>query len=145
MSELGLGLKEPLLPEKKKSPLSKDVSAEPDSQILDKLRDIELLPDLFTLIQSLEKGELQPKDFDNNAGNIRLKVNTVRQYLLEIEGICESVAERESKIQTIRQCNGRKVEFLELFRKRVLKDLDQPRSLIGGFKEEANEVGSGYN
>lgn len=122
MSDLGLGIKGSPLPNKEVLPEGDPVE---EIETLQKLKDIELLPDLFTLMQSLEKGDLQPKDFDNNAGNIRLKVNTVRQYLQEIDGICETVAERKSKIQAIRQSNEKKVEFLGLFREKVLKDLGE--------------------
>lgn len=109
----------------KKSPLRHEVTDSDPEEVdpLKKLADIELLPDLFALLQSLEKGDMQPKDFDNNAGTIRLKVNNVRQYLQEVEGISETVSEREKKIKTIEESNEKKVEFLSQFRERVLLDL----------------------
>lgn len=126
MNENGLGISERSpQAEIKKSPLSREASAadpEDVSPVL-KLCDIELLPDLFVLIQSLEKGDIQPKDFDNNAGTIRLKANNVRQYLQEVDGITETVSEREKRIETIRSANEKKVEFLGQFRQRVLEDL----------------------
>lgn len=127
MSEVGLGIREktPNVEKPKKSPLSREPSESNTEDVdpIQKLSDIELLPDLFALIQSLEKGDIQPKDFNNNAGTIRLKANNIRQYLQEVDGICESVNERQEKIKTIRESNEKKVEFLSSFRARVLKDL----------------------
>lgn len=129
MSSKGLGISERggSPPEEmiKASPLRHEASApEPEeADPLKKLADIELLPDLFALLQGLEKGDMQPKDFNNNAGTIRLKVNNVRQYLQDVEGVCETVSEREKKIKTIEESNEKKVEFLGQFRERVLRDL----------------------
>ncbi|SGZ49426.1 CIC11C00000005288 [Sungouiella intermedia] len=129
MSAKGLGIIErggsPQAEQTKKSPLRREVSDSDSDEVdpLQKLGDIELLPDLFALLQSLEKGDVQPKDFNNNAGTMRLKVNNVRQYLQEVDGICETVNEREKKIKTIEESNEKKVEFLSQFRERVLTDL----------------------
>lgn len=127
MTDSGLGITENSLrtDQLQKSPLVQNMDVDADPDPLQKLSDIELLPDLFALIQSLEKGDIQPKDFDNNAGNIRLKAKNVRLYLQEVDGICETVDERESKIGTIRQSNMKKVEFLTQFRERVLRDLEK--------------------
>lgn len=107
-----------LTPERSPQPKS------PQGDPLQKLQDVELLPDLFALIQSLEKGDIQAKDFDNYAGAIRLKVGSIRNYLQSVEGICETVEEREKKIVAIRHCNNEKVGFLRLFREQVLKHLE---------------------
>lgn len=127
MSEGGLGISErSTSAEKHKKPsLSREISYTDLDEYdpLQKLSDIELLPDLFALIQSLEKGDIQPKDFGNNAGTMRLKVTNVRQYLQEVDGIYETVGERLKRIETIREANEKKVEFLSGFRERVLRDL----------------------
>lgn len=108
-------------------PVSEDVViADPQEQeesALDKVEVIELLPNLFTLLQQLEKGELQPKDFDNHAGTIRMKLNNMRLLLLEISGICEPVEDRLQKIKAVRESNLRKKEFINAFRERVRGDL----------------------
>lgn len=108
-----------------KSPLIEDTSMEPYTDPLQKLADIELLPDLFALMQSLENGEIQAKDFDNNAGAIRLKVSNIWLYLHEVDGICETVEEREKKIASIRHCNSEKIAFLKLFQEQVVKRLSK--------------------
>lgn len=99
-----------------------DEKAELDTHIA-QARKIELLPDLFVLLQQLESGEIQAKDFENNSGTIRVKINKLRQHLMQVEGICESVSEREEKIESIRLENERKEKFLASFKERVLKDL----------------------
>ncbi|KAF3988090.1 hypothetical protein FT663_02661 [Candidozyma haemuli var. vulneris] len=108
-------------------PVSEDVViADPQEQeesALDKVEVIELLPNLFTLLQQLEKGELQPKDFDNHAGTIRMKLNNMRSLLSEISGICEPVEDRLQKIKAVRESNSRKKEFINAFRERVRGDL----------------------
>lgn len=96
---------------------------EPRESPLDKVEAIELLPNLFTLLHQLEKGELQPKDFYNHAGTIRMKLNNMKQLLTEIDGICEPVSDREAKIAKMKESNQRKVEFINAFRNRVAKDL----------------------
>lgn len=129
MSDLGLGI-QGHLPNvgsgtRTPSALKGSDGDKEDVDVQEKLRRIELLPDIFALIQSLELGELQPKDFDNTAGTIRLKLNTVRQYLQEVEGICESTEERKKKIENLEACNEKKRVFLKLFRDKVLQDLEE--------------------
>lgn len=79
---------------------------------LQKLARIELLPELYSVIHRLQSGEIQPKDFDNHLGNVRLKLTSIRQLLLGIEGIEESVEEREEKIEKLRQGNAKRRLFL---------------------------------
>lgn len=90
---------------------------------LQRLHEVELLPDLFALLHSLQKGDIQAKDFDNNAGAIRLKVGSIRDHLFSMEGICETVEDREQQISDLRRCNNEKVAFLRLFREQVLDRL----------------------
>lgn len=89
---------------------------EEDEGPLTKLEKIELLPELYNLIHSLQNGEILAKDFDNNAGNIRLKLSVIRQTLQDIEGIEELVSEREAKIASLKSLNTRKRDFLNNFK-----------------------------
>lgn len=104
--------------------LSEDQPVE-DTSVLRKLEEIELLPDLFMLLQRVENGEIKGQDFDNHAGLIRLKLNSIRLSLQEVEGICESVEERKTKIEMLKDCNERRATFLEGFKERVLADLEK--------------------
>lgn len=88
-----------------------------------KLSNIELLPELYNLIHSLQKGELQAKDFDNNAGNIRLKLSNIRQILQDIEGIEESDIERKTKIENLKNNNNRKKEFINKLKSDIKSEL----------------------
>ncbi|KAM9933121.1 hypothetical protein OXX80_007258 [Metschnikowia pulcherrima] len=99
-------------------------SADGDQNLLKKMAEIEFLPDLFALLQRVENGEIKSQDFDNHAGSIRLKLSTLRSHLQEVDGICETVEEREEKIRTLSDCNDRRVSFLNDFKNRVLTDLD---------------------
>lgn len=107
------------------------MSVEPAEQVkepllsdsVEKASEIELLPDLFILLQQLESGELQSKDFENHSGPIRVKLGKLKQYLLSVDGICESVPDRQAKIQSIQESNERKESFLASFKDRVTQDL----------------------
>lgn len=83
----------------------------------------ELLRDVFSLVQDVEKGTLARKDFDNTAGGLRLKLADSKRRLQEIEGIIESLEDREDRIKVIQQSNSDKLKFLAQFRDRVRRDL----------------------
>ncbi|KAK6201222.1 RNA polymerase II transcription mediator complex subunit 9-domain-containing protein [Scheffersomyces amazonensis] len=89
-----------------------------------KLQEIEILPDLFTLLHDLQIGSISAKDFDNNAGSIRLKLSNVRQYLSEIEGINETLKVREAKIDSLKVKNAKKYQFLSKFKSRVINEFE---------------------
>lgn len=103
------------------TPVEIDVSRpkHDDDEVVQKLSKIELLPDLFSLLHSLQLGELQAKDFDNNLGVIRQKLSNIRQILLEVEGIEEPLKEREERIEVLRESNERKWGVLEELRVRI--------------------------
>lgn len=86
---------------------------------LAKLAQIELVPEVYGLLQGLQQGLLQAKDFDNHAGNVRLKLALVRQLLEQIEGISESVDARETRIEALEKNNARKREVLADLRAKV--------------------------
>ncbi|KAK6454270.1 RNA polymerase II transcription mediator complex subunit 9-domain-containing protein [Scheffersomyces xylosifermentans] len=86
---------------------------------IQKMRVMEILPDLFNLLHDLQNGVISAKDFDNNAGSLRLKLATLRQYLQEVEGINESIKSREAKIESLRHNNAKRYEFLSRFQAKV--------------------------
>lgn len=92
--------------------------------LLQKLQTTELLPELYNLLNDLQNGHILAKDFDNNAGSIRLKINKIRQNLQEIIGINESVKFREARIQNLKHSNERKSHFLNKFRQKVESEID---------------------
>ncbi|EGW30076.1 uncharacterized protein SPAPADRAFT_63695, partial [Spathaspora passalidarum NRRL Y-27907] len=80
---------------------------------IDKMRSMEILPDLFNLIHDVIQGKIQPKDFHNNAGSLRLKLNTLKQYMQEVEGIGETLQSTQAKIESLRENNEKKRALLE--------------------------------
>lgn len=92
-----------------------------DDDPIDKMREMEILPDLFNLLHDLQNGTILAKDFDNNAGSLRLKLTTLRQYLQEVEGINELIKSREAKIESLRVNNAKRYEFLSRFKEQVQK------------------------
>ncbi|KAK6461621.1 RNA polymerase II transcription mediator complex subunit 9-domain-containing protein [Scheffersomyces coipomensis] len=97
---------------------------EDDDDPIVKLQEIEILPDLFTLIHNLKIGNISAKDFDNNAGSIRLKLSNIKQYLSEIDGINETLKARSIKIDNLKFNNGKKYQFLNKFKSKVLNEIN---------------------
>lgn len=83
----------------------------------------DLLQEVFSLLQQVETGTLKPQDFDKNTGSIRLALNSIRQAVQESEGINESVADRQDRINALQMCNEKRASFLVDLRQRVLADL----------------------
>lgn len=107
------------------TPMEIDVPSRKDSyddELVQKLSTIELLPELFSLLHSLQMGELQAKDFDNNIGVIRQKLSNIRQILLEVEGIEEPLKDREARIQVLRESNESKRRFLEQLKQNISQE-----------------------
>ena len=90
---------------------------------LQKLQTTELLPDLYNLLNDLQSGQILAKDFDNNAGSIRLKLTKMKQNLQDIPGISESVKFRETRIQNLKLSNEKKAHFLNNFKQKVESEL----------------------
>ncbi|MCH0629696.1 hypothetical protein JNB11_06950 [Kocuria palustris] len=80
---------------------------------IEKLKEFEVLPTLYNLLHDLQTGHIKAKDFDNNAGSLRLKLSLIRQYLSQIEGISETVKLREVKIDNLKTKNYQKWELLQ--------------------------------
>ncbi|CUM47164.1 uncharacterized protein AC631_02628 [Debaryomyces fabryi] len=92
---------------------------------LQKLQTTELLPDLYNLLNDLQNGHILAKDFDNNAGSIRLKLSKMKENLQNIPGINESVKARETKIQNLKLSNEKKLHFLNRFKQKVESELGE--------------------
>ena len=80
---------------------------------IEKLKEFEVLPTLYNLLHDLQTGHIKAKDFDNNAGSLRLKLSLIREYLSQIEGISETVKLREVKIDNLKTKNYQKWELLQ--------------------------------
>lgn len=86
---------------------------------IEKLKQLDILPTLYNLLHDLDTGQIKAKDFDNNAGSLRLKLGLFRQYLSQIEGIGDTVKLREAKIEQLRAKNRDKWQLLERIREEI--------------------------
>ncbi|ODV80741.1 uncharacterized protein CANTADRAFT_29870, partial [Suhomyces tanzawaensis NRRL Y-17324] len=90
-----------------------------EADVIQKLHNLEVLPDLFNLLHDLDSGVLLARDIDKHSGSIRLKFATLKQYLQEVEGINETIGERKARIEGLSRSNQRKCEFLARVGSRV--------------------------
>lgn len=104
---------------------SEENNLEEERDPLQKLQTTELLPDLYNLLNDLQNGHILAKDFDNNAGSIRLKLSKMKENLQNIPGINESVKARETKIQNLKLSNEKKLHFLNRFKQKVESELGE--------------------
>ncbi|CDK27029.1 unnamed protein product [Kuraishia capsulata CBS 1993] len=95
-----------------------------EQKTLDELKSIELLPLLLDLVEGLKIRRISPKDFDNAAGRIRVRVSRMRTLLNGIEGLDESHQSRLAKMKTMDDRISRKRVVLETFRDSVAERLD---------------------
>lgn len=94
-----------------------------EASALEKVRQMELLPELFELLLDIELGEMQAKDFYNNLGTTRLKINTLIQRLQNLDGICDSIKDQEEQIQTLVESKSAKTKNIQQFREQVFLKL----------------------
>lgn len=113
------------------TPMTNSTSAKPQSPVdmeldttvkedqLEKLRQIEIIPELFAILHDLQVGKLLAKDFDNKLGSIRLKLSNMKQYLRDIPGITETIEARHDKIKLLQENNEKKFQLIEKFTQQV--------------------------
>lgn len=89
---------------------------------IEKMRSLEILPDLFNLLYDLnneENSKVTPKDFDKYLGSLRLKLSNLKNLMLEVEGINETLSYTLDKIESLKQNNIKKEAFLLNFKNSV--------------------------
>lgn len=91
---------------------------------LERLSKQELIPELFSILHDLKTDKVKAKDFDNQLGGIRLKLNNIKQYLREVPEVLESIKDREERIENLQQSNTKKLEVLNQFKNRIKSELD---------------------
>lgn len=103
---------------------SSNVSGEGQEQNpLRDIRSIELLPELFELLLSINRHETQAKDFDNNLGAIRIKVSTLLQKLQMLEGIDHPINEQKASITHLNEIMNEKLRYNTVFKEAILLKL----------------------
>ena len=96
--------------------------AEPEIDPIEKMRSLEILPDLFNLLYDLNNEEnslVTPKDFDKYLGSLRLKLSNLKNLMQEVEGINETLTCTLGKIESLKQNNVKKETFLQNFKNNV--------------------------
>ncbi|CAK9442222.1 uncharacterized protein LODBEIA_P59650 [Lodderomyces beijingensis] len=88
-----------------------------------KIAEIELLPELYSLLFDITNGNKQAKDFDKYVGALRLKLAKLKSSIQEIEGLDESPETTKAKIHRLRENNLQKRLLLDSFRRRVDESL----------------------
>ncbi|VEU21602.1 DEKNAAC102456 [Brettanomyces naardenensis] len=94
-----------------------------EAEVIKELRDMEMLPMLLDLIENLKLGKIAPKDFDNTAGRIRVRINRSKLLVNQIEGLNESPEVGIEKVEDLKRRMQRKREVLLDFRHEVLKEM----------------------
>lgn len=95
---------------------------EPEIDPIEKMRSLEILPDLFNLLYDLNNEEnslVTPKDFDKYLGSLRLKLSNLKNLMQEVEGINETLTCTLGKIESLKQNNVKKETFLQNFKNNV--------------------------
>ena len=95
---------------------------EQEKEYLRILAETSLLPDVFILLLQLRDEEILAKDFDNNAGSIRLKLARMREALRDTEGLGESLSLREERIQKQKDINQRKTSVIDTFKQKIASE-----------------------
>lgn len=92
---------------------------------LDRLDKQELIPELFSILHDLMTDKVKAKDFDNQLGGIRLKLDNIKQQLKEVPDIFETIDQRQERIDNLKQSNSKKLDFLNKFKERVTFELPE--------------------
>ncbi|ODV94491.1 hypothetical protein PACTADRAFT_77075 [Pachysolen tannophilus NRRL Y-2460] len=113
----------------------KDIDSE-DEKLLQKLenaheslkeiKQMELIPVLLELIEDVKKGKLSPKDFENAAGRLRIRIAKIKALLCDIDGLDESHEERISRINRVNENIEKKKSLLLNFRESVGERIQLP-------------------
>lgn len=93
---------------------------------IDKMRSIEILPDLFNLLYELNNSsntKVTAKDFDKYLGSLRLKLGNIKNSMQQIDNINETLVNTFDKIEKLEQNNNNKQNFLLQLKQKVDQSL----------------------
>jgi hypothetical protein len=80
---------------------------------LESLQRTELLSQLFTLLLDIKTGKSLVRDFESNAGSLRLALSNTRKLLQQVDGITETVEQRQAQIDVLQQNNDAKRRIIQ--------------------------------
>ncbi|KAI5965127.1 hypothetical protein KGF57_000920 [Candida theae] len=104
------------------SPHNNTTLATPNDQsddALAKIKQIQLLPELYDILFNFTNGQIHPRDFDKHIGNMRSKLNNLKSYISEIDDIEVTPESMMSEINRLRENNLKKQSLLESFGDKV--------------------------
>lgn len=99
---------------------------EEEEDPIDKMRSIEILPDLFNLLYELNNSsntKVTAKDFDKYLGSLRLKLGNIKNSMQQIDNINETLVNTFDKIEKLEQNNNNKQNFLLQLKQKVDQSL----------------------
>ncbi|KAL6450423.1 hypothetical protein SBY92_004629 [Candida maltosa Xu316] len=99
-----------------------DEDAEEEKDPIQKMRSMEILPDLYNLMYDLnnkDNTKVTAKDFDKYLGSLRLKLNNLKNLMQQVDGIGEDLTNTMGKIETLQKNNYSKQNFLADFKAKV--------------------------
>lgn len=89
---------------------------------LAKIKQIQLLPELYSILFDFTNGKIHPRDFDKYIANLRSKLNNLKLYILEIDGIDVSPETMMNEINQLKENNSKKQSLLDSFKDKVKND-----------------------
>ncbi|KAI5970189.1 hypothetical protein CANMA_000800 [Candida margitis] len=89
---------------------------------LEKIKQVQLLPEIYSLLFDVSNGKIQPRDFDKHIGTLRSKLNNLRSYISEVEGIDVAPETMMREINWLKENNLKKQNLLSSFRDKVRND-----------------------
>lgn len=95
---------------------------EKEEDPIDKMRSMEVLPDLFNLLYELNNSDntkVTAKDFDKYLGSLRLKLSNFKDSMQQIDNINETLVNTFDKIEKLKQNNHNKQSFLLQLKQKV--------------------------
>ncbi|KAG5419481.1 hypothetical protein I9W82_003248 [Candida metapsilosis] len=119
--EIGAPLSESLEPAYQATPTTKmtnDVTNQSDDP-LSKIKQVQLLPELYDILFNFTSGSIHPRDFDKHIGNLRSKLNNLKSYISEIEGIDVTPEMMMNDINRLKENNAKKQNLINTFRDKV--------------------------
>lgn len=119
--EINAPLSESLEPAYQATPTTKktnDITNQSDDP-LSKIKQVQLLPELYDILFNFTNGSIHPRDFDKHIGNLRSKLNNLKLYILEIEGIDVTPEMMMNDINRLKENNAKKQNLINTFRDKV--------------------------
>ncbi|KAH3667873.1 hypothetical protein WICMUC_005151 [Wickerhamomyces mucosus] len=90
-----------------------------DATSIEELKNLELVPLVLDIVEDINSGKLLPKDVDNSAGTIRVRINKAREILKNIHGLSELPEERQKRVDRLTKNIENKSRSLQSFKELV--------------------------